>query len=47
MSYDPYAVGGPKESAVDAIHVQPIQKDKRNQDIPARFDTAVINDGTG
>jgi hypothetical protein len=46
-SYDPYVVGGPKESVVDSIHVQPARKDKRNRDVPARFDTAVINDGTG
>ena len=46
-SYDPYVVGGPKESVVDSIHVQPVRKDKRNRDVPARFDTAVINDGTG
>ncbi|KAI0245417.1 hypothetical protein BJV78DRAFT_1287888 [Lactifluus subvellereus] len=46
-SYDPYVVGGPRESVVDAIHVHPVQKDKKNQDIPARFDTALINDGTG
>ncbi|KAI0244929.1 hypothetical protein BJV78DRAFT_1143883 [Lactifluus subvellereus] len=46
-SYDPYIVGSPRESVVDTIHIQPVQKDKRNQDIPARFDTALINDGTG
>ncbi|KAF8500501.1 hypothetical protein F5888DRAFT_1793628 [Russula emetica] len=46
-SYDPYVVGGPRESVVDSIHSRPIQKDKRNRDVPARFDTAVINDGTG
>lgn len=46
-SYDPYVVGGPKESVVDSIHVQPVRKDKRNRDVPARFDTAVIDDGTG
>jgi hypothetical protein len=46
-SYDPYVVGGPMESVVDSIHVQPVRKDKRNRDVPARFDTAVINVGTG
>ncbi|KAF8487819.1 hypothetical protein F5888DRAFT_1796512 [Russula emetica] len=46
-SYDPYVVGGPRESIVDSIHSRPIRKDKRNRDVPARFDTAVINDGTG
>jgi hypothetical protein len=29
-SYDPYVVGGPRESVVDSIHSRPIQKDKRN-----------------
>jgi hypothetical protein len=47
ISYDPYIVGGPKESVVDAIHVQPAWKDKRSRDVPGRFDTALINDGTG
>jgi hypothetical protein len=46
-SYDPYAVGGPRKSVVDSIHSRPIRKDKRNREVPARFDTAVINDGTG
>ena len=46
-SYDPYVVAGPKESVVDSIHAQPVRKDKRNRDIPARFDTAVIDDGAG
>ena len=46
-SYDPYVVGGPRESVVDSIHSRPIRKDNRNREVPARFDTAVINDGTG
>jgi hypothetical protein len=46
-SYDPYAVGGAKETVVDSVHVQPVRKDKRNRNVPPRFDTAVINDGTG
>ena len=46
-SYDPYVVGGPRESVVDSIHSHPIRNDKRNREVPARFDTAVINDGTG
>jgi hypothetical protein len=45
-SYDPYVVGGPKESVVDSIHVRPAQKDKRNQEVPGRFDAVVISDGT-
>ena len=46
-SYDPYTVGGAKETVVDSIHVQPVRKDKRNRNVPPRFDTAVINDGNG
>jgi Plavaka transposase len=46
-SYDPYAVGGAKETVVDSIHVQPVRKDKRNRNVPPRFDTAVINEGNG
>ena len=46
-SYDPYIVEGSNTSVVDAIHVQPAQKDTKGRDVPARFDTALINDGTG
>jgi hypothetical protein len=46
-SYDPYTVGGPRESVVDSIHSRPSRKDKRNREVPGRFDTAVIDDGTG
>jgi hypothetical protein len=46
-SYDPYIVGSPKELVVDAIHAQPTQKDRRNWDVPTRFDIAIINNGTG
>jgi hypothetical protein len=46
-SYDPYAAGGTKVTVVDSIHAQPVRKDKKNQDIPARFDAALINDSTG
>ena len=35
-----------KASVVDAIHVQPSQKDKRGRTIPARFDTALIDVST-
>lgn len=47
IEVDPYAVGGPRESVVDSIHVQPARKDSRGRPIPARFDTVLINDGTG
>ena len=46
-SYDPYVVGGSRESVVDSIHSRPIKKNKRNREVPARFDTAVINNGNG
>ena len=35
------------ETVVDSIHVKPASKDKHGKNIPARFDTALINDGTG
>ncbi|KAF8259179.1 hypothetical protein EI94DRAFT_1617172 [Lactarius quietus] len=34
-------------SVTDSIHVRPAKHDKRNRLIPGRFDTALINDGTG
>jgi hypothetical protein len=34
-------------STADSIHVQPARHDKRQRPIPGRFDTALINDGTG
>ncbi|KAI9451165.1 hypothetical protein BJY52DRAFT_1206005 [Lactarius psammicola] len=36
-----------KYSTSDAIHAQPTQNDKYNRPIPGRFNTALINDGTG
>src|SRR6266702_3054052 len=36
-----------KYSTSDAIHAQPTRNDKYNRPIPGRFDTALINDGTG
>ncbi|KAJ7222751.1 hypothetical protein B0H12DRAFT_1078209 [Mycena haematopus] len=44
---DPYTAGGPTDSVIDAIHVQPGKLLKNGNDLPARFDTALINDGTG
>ena len=46
-SYDPYVVRGSRESVVDSIHSWPIWKDKRNWEVSIRFNTVVINDGTG
>ena len=34
-------------STSDSIHVQPERRDKHGRPIPGRFDTALINDGTG
>ncbi|KAG5646261.1 hypothetical protein H0H81_008555 [Sphagnurus paluster] len=31
----------------DSIHVRPATKDKRGRLVPGRFDTALVNDGTG
>jgi hypothetical protein len=34
-------------STADSIHSRPAKKDKRGRPVPGRFDTALINDGTG
>ncbi|KAJ7918864.1 hypothetical protein B0H13DRAFT_2433854 [Mycena leptocephala] len=44
---DPYTARGPEDSIVDSIHVQPQKTLKNGELLPARFDTALINDGTG
>ncbi|KAJ7170234.1 hypothetical protein C8R43DRAFT_944758 [Mycena crocata] len=44
---DPYTARGPEDSIVDSIHVQPSKILKNGELLPARFDTALINDGTG
>ncbi|KAJ7315113.1 hypothetical protein DFH08DRAFT_711911 [Mycena albidolilacea] len=47
-SSDPYgSANGPTVSIVDSIHVQPPKRLKTGDDIPARFDTALINTGEG
>ena len=46
-SYDPYIIKGSNISVVDAIHARPAQKSRQNRDIPARFDTVLVNDGNG
>ncbi|KAN0137729.1 hypothetical protein V8E53_004485 [Lactarius tabidus] len=38
---------GARSIVSDSIHVQPARYDKRQRLIPGRFDTALINDGTG
>ena len=42
--YEP--ISGTRPTA-DMIHVKPASYDKRQRPIPGRFDTALINDGTG
>ncbi|KAJ6596504.1 hypothetical protein B0H10DRAFT_1828268, partial [Mycena sp. CBHHK59/15] len=44
---DPYANDGPTDSIVDSIHVQPRKVLKNGDDVPARFDTALVNTGQG
>ncbi|KAJ7429776.1 hypothetical protein B0H11DRAFT_1766431, partial [Mycena galericulata] len=44
---DPYANGGPADSIVDSIHVQPGKVLKNGDVVPARFDTALVNTGHG
>lgn len=36
-----------RASTADSIHVQPAKRDGRGRLVPGRFDTALINDGTG
>ncbi|KAJ7467254.1 hypothetical protein B0H11DRAFT_2159564 [Mycena galericulata] len=44
---DPYANDGPADSIVDSIHVQPGKVLKNGDEVPARFDTALVNTGDG
>ncbi|KAJ7046406.1 hypothetical protein C8F04DRAFT_1024813 [Mycena alexandri] len=44
---DPYTARGPEDSIVDSIHVQPPKVLKNGELLPARFDTALVNNGTG
>ncbi|KAJ7868024.1 hypothetical protein B0H14DRAFT_3586641 [Mycena olivaceomarginata] len=44
---DPYTARGPEDSIIDSIHVQPSKTLKNGELLSARFDTALINDGTG
>ncbi|KAJ7862972.1 hypothetical protein B0H13DRAFT_1899820 [Mycena leptocephala] len=44
---DPYTARGPEHTVVDSIHVQPRKTLKSGEELPARFDTALVNDGTG
>ncbi|KAK7036999.1 hypothetical protein R3P38DRAFT_3311637 [Favolaschia claudopus] len=43
VAEDPYTVGRPEDSVIDSIHVQP----RSGKELSGRFDTAIINDGSG
>ena len=43
---DPEGYTGSSE-VQDAIHAQPARQDKRNKEIPGRFDMALLKDGHG
>lgn len=44
---DPYTAGGPTDSIIDVVHVQPSRKLPSGQAVPGRFDTVLVNNGTG
>lgn len=44
---DPFMSNGIEDVIVDSFHVQPRHILDHNCEVPARFDTAIINDGTG
>ncbi|KAJ7703809.1 hypothetical protein B0H14DRAFT_3099824 [Mycena olivaceomarginata] len=44
---DPYKAGGPEDAVVDSILVQPQRMIRNGTVLPGRFDTAIINDGSG
>ncbi|KAJ7919735.1 hypothetical protein B0H13DRAFT_1868316 [Mycena leptocephala] len=44
---DPYGNDGPTDNIVDSIHVHPSKMVRAGDEIPARFDTALVNTGDG
>ncbi|KAJ7705815.1 hypothetical protein B0H16DRAFT_1346020 [Mycena metata] len=47
VTEDPYTARGPEDSVVDSIHVQPRRVLRNGNELPGRFDTALVNtDGT-
>ncbi|KAJ6533574.1 hypothetical protein B0H19DRAFT_964937 [Mycena capillaripes] len=44
---DPYGNNGPEDSIVDSVHVQPHKTLKNGEEVPARFDTVLVNTGLG
>ncbi|KAJ6461769.1 hypothetical protein C8R45DRAFT_841981 [Mycena sanguinolenta] len=47
MTSDPYGNAGPTDSIVDSVHVHPIKILANGNEVPARFDTALVNTGNG
>ncbi|KAK7025769.1 hypothetical protein R3P38DRAFT_3531625 [Favolaschia claudopus] len=47
VTEDPYTAGGPEDSVVDSIHVQPGKTSRSGKELAGRFDTALINNGSG
>ncbi|KAJ7850509.1 hypothetical protein B0H14DRAFT_3664790 [Mycena olivaceomarginata] len=47
FAQDPYSAPGGPDSVVDSIHIQPRKTLKNGEDLPARFDTALVNGGNG
>ncbi|KAJ6537053.1 hypothetical protein B0H19DRAFT_1382817 [Mycena capillaripes] len=47
ITENPYTAGGPEDSVVDSIHVQPAKATRSGKELPGRFDTALVNDGSG
>ncbi|KAJ7649252.1 hypothetical protein B0H17DRAFT_1215342 [Mycena rosella] len=47
VTEDPYTAGGPQDSVVDSIHVQPQKTTRSGKQLAGRFDTALVNDGSG
>ncbi|KAJ6462107.1 hypothetical protein C8R45DRAFT_841724 [Mycena sanguinolenta] len=43
---DPYTAGGPQDSFVDSIHVQPRKSLRSGKELSGRFDTSPVNDGS-
>ncbi|KAI0715826.1 hypothetical protein C8T65DRAFT_546337, partial [Cerioporus squamosus] len=38
---------GIMDSTRDAVHARPARRDRQGRDIPARFDTVLVNEGNG
>ncbi|KAJ7434375.1 hypothetical protein B0H11DRAFT_2164726 [Mycena galericulata] len=43
VTEDPYTVGGPQDSVIDSIHVQPRKSLRSGKELPGRFDTALVS----